>query len=210
MAQVWEGQENVNVAELKAALEGLDDDAEVNALLPLCAEVDRLRARAAVFEKDLSDAAGELLVDVPEPGSVVAKLLTANILLRRENDKLRDENHELRQLAADAKVGPGAMSITVKLGYGERFLNWYATNTKLYIRGQQGKDWAKQRELNREVAATVGPWVQKQVDEATAELRARVAELEAGWEDPCPHGCADDKCPYIRRARKALKGGGDE
>ena len=80
------------------------------------------------------------------------------------------------------------MTIVVKLGYGERFLNWYAHNTKLYIRGQQGKDWARQRELDAELAAAVGPWVQKQVDEATGGMRAELEDLRSAVR--CCHECA--------------------
>ena len=46
------------------------------------AEVERLRG-------DLADAAGELLVSLPEPGTEVAKLLSANVLLRAEVKRLR-------------------------------------------------------------------------------------------------------------------------
>ena len=38
------------------------------------------------MKKDLEDAAGELLVELPEPGTVTAKLLSANVLLRRKFD----------------------------------------------------------------------------------------------------------------------------
>ena len=42
------------------------------------------------------------------------------------------------------------MSLQVRLAIGEHFLNWY-TSTKLYIRGQQGKDWAVQRKMDEEL-----------------------------------------------------------
>jgi hypothetical protein len=57
----------------------------------ICREILRLRAENERLTKDLSDAAGELLIEMPEPGSVMSKLLSANILLRRENDRLRSE-----------------------------------------------------------------------------------------------------------------------
>lgn len=43
--------------------------------------------RLAAHEADLAAAAGELLVPVPTPGTDAAKLLTANVLLRRENSR---------------------------------------------------------------------------------------------------------------------------
>jgi hypothetical protein len=46
----------------------------------------------------------------------------------------------------------------VKLSFGERFLNWYAKNTKLYIRGQQGKDWDESRALDAELAKQLDEW----------------------------------------------------
>jgi hypothetical protein len=52
--------------------------------------VERLR-------KDIEDAAGEYLVDLPEPGTPVAVLLSANILMRRENERLRGEVERLRK-----------------------------------------------------------------------------------------------------------------
>ncbi len=39
---------------------------------------------------DLEAAAGEFLVDLPEPGTPIAVLLRANRLLREENRKLRE------------------------------------------------------------------------------------------------------------------------
>ena len=42
------------------------------------------------------------------------------------------------------------MSLEVKLSLAEHFLNWY-TDTKLYIRGQRGKDWDTQRALDKEL-----------------------------------------------------------
>jgi len=54
--------------------------------------------------------------------------------------------------------------VVVKLSFGERFLNWYAKNTKLYIRGQQGKDWDEQRALDAELAKKLNEWF-KSLDE---------------------------------------------
>ena len=45
--------------------------------------VVRQSNKLAAHEKDLADAAGELKVPLPEPGSMVAKLLHANVMLRK-------------------------------------------------------------------------------------------------------------------------------
>lgn len=62
----------------------------------VCQERDELLKQVEQMKKDLKDAAGELLVDIPEPGSTTAKLLSANVLLRRENEKVRLEGIDLQ------------------------------------------------------------------------------------------------------------------
>jgi len=52
------------------------------------AELDELRA-------DLKDAAGELLVPIPDPGTYMAKLMLANRLLKNERDALMRRIHGL-------------------------------------------------------------------------------------------------------------------
>lgn len=47
-------------------------------------EARHLRAELAAAREDVVDAAGELLIDVPPPGSDMAKVLVANKMLRRE------------------------------------------------------------------------------------------------------------------------------
>jgi hypothetical protein len=46
-------------------------------------------AELAKFRADLAAAAGECCVPIPEPGTDMAKLLTANVLMRREIERLR-------------------------------------------------------------------------------------------------------------------------
>jgi len=62
-----------------------------------CDGIVDLKPVVAQMKKDLEDAAGELLVDIPKPGTVTAKLLSANVLLRRENETLRNETLRLRE-----------------------------------------------------------------------------------------------------------------
>lgn len=56
-----------------------------------------LRAEVERHEADLRDAAGDLPVEVPRPGTEAAKLLRANRLLRAEVERLRMIQDQLRQ-----------------------------------------------------------------------------------------------------------------
>jgi hypothetical protein len=68
------------------------------------------------------------------------------------------------------------MSIVVKLSPGERFLNWYAGNTKLYIRGERNADWEKAAALEKELWDAINPWLLELMSEARAEALERAAE----------------------------------
>ena len=52
--------------------------------------------RYAAMQLDIAVAAGELLVDIPEPGTEASKMLIANVLMRRENATLRAEVERCR------------------------------------------------------------------------------------------------------------------
>ena len=67
-----------------------------------CAEAHRVRATIERHEADIAAAAGELLVPIPVPGTVTARLLRANILLRRErDDAARAQQADFDSLYAD-------------------------------------------------------------------------------------------------------------
>jgi len=97
----WEGCERTHHACALAMLNALrgatastptsDLDALVAQYGPLTEQpvLDALRTRLAQMETDIRDAAGELRVEMPEPGTPMAKLLSANVLMRRERDGLR-------------------------------------------------------------------------------------------------------------------------
>ena len=53
------------------------------------AEVAALREQLAAARKDIIVAAGEYRVEVPPPGTPMAALLSANVMMRRENEELR-------------------------------------------------------------------------------------------------------------------------
>lgn len=59
-------------------------------------ERGHLAGELEAARKDVEDAAGELLVSIPPPGTEGAKLLLANVAMRRERDKAREEKHTLR------------------------------------------------------------------------------------------------------------------
>lgn len=59
------------------------------------------RDELAKRHKDLAEAAGELKVVVPEPGTPVAQLLSANVLLRRRASELENGLRVLEQKHAD-------------------------------------------------------------------------------------------------------------
>lgn len=74
-------------------LRGVADDcdlgtADVRAVEDAIVEIERMRGCVAAHEKDVRDAAGEYIVPIPTPGTPIAKLLAANVLMRRENARL--------------------------------------------------------------------------------------------------------------------------
>ena len=62
---------------------------------------DELNAELAQYNQDMKDAAGELLVEMPRPGTDMAKVMIANRLLRNERDAFRAELQHARELIAD-------------------------------------------------------------------------------------------------------------
>jgi hypothetical protein len=53
-------------------------------------ESAKLRDQLRVYEEAMKAAAGGLMVDIPEPGSLMGKMMSANVLLRWERDRYRD------------------------------------------------------------------------------------------------------------------------
>lgn len=51
--------------------------------------------------KDMEDAAGELMVELPQPGTVIAKLLHANVMLRKYGS---DREQKLREGTANVET----------------------------------------------------------------------------------------------------------
>lgn len=70
-------------------------------------ERDAALARVASLDADLRLAAGELRVPMTEPGTDMARLLAANVMMRRERDEARDEVQGLTQLVCDWQAASG-------------------------------------------------------------------------------------------------------
>jgi hypothetical protein len=74
------------------------------------------------------------------------------------------------------------VSLQVRLAIGEHFLNWY-TSTKLYIRGQQGKDFAIQRKMDEELFHQFNKFMEQHgllnADKTIGDLCNQVNELKA-------------------------------
>jgi hypothetical protein len=68
--------------------------------------IRQLKSQVARYDADMKEAAGELLIPIPEPGTDAAKLLAANRLLRGERDRARAEmNRQVMNVAALRAVG---------------------------------------------------------------------------------------------------------
>lgn len=59
-------------------------------------EVEHWKQRAEALEANMRVAAGELLIPFPTPGTEMAILLSANVLLRHERDRLLSERNRAR------------------------------------------------------------------------------------------------------------------
>ena len=58
--------------------------------------VEALRAELAEARRDVEQAAGELIVAMPEPGTDMARVMLANAMMRRERDEARRDRNALR------------------------------------------------------------------------------------------------------------------
>jgi len=58
-------------------------------------ELDAVKKDLAQARQDLKDAAGELMVDMPEPGTVMAKVIIANVLMRKQRDEAKQREADL-------------------------------------------------------------------------------------------------------------------
>lgn len=99
----------MDLAEVKkaamAVLERINNDEK------LYTNIAKLAAEGALAViKDLEAAAGDCPISVPEPGSDMAKMLSANVMLRRQRDELKKAAVVLMQQRNEARASA--------MGYG--------------------------------------------------------------------------------------------
>lgn len=80
------GGPDISPALLAIAVAELQSQVRILSVQPgaLTMEIELLEGRLEQYERDFAEASGELLVDVPEPGTEKSKLLAANVLMRRK------------------------------------------------------------------------------------------------------------------------------
>lgn len=92
--------------------------------------------------------------------------------------------------------------MNVKLHWAERFINWFPNNSKLYIRGEQGKGWNETQQLYSDLFKALAPFLDKLKAEAYQEgyesavpatpanrrLRLCYADENWAWFTTCPPG----------------------
>jgi hypothetical protein len=87
---------------------------ELQLVTQMWAERDKLKAEVERLRKDREEAAGELLLPIPTPGSDMAKVQIANRLLGYERDQLRSQLAvAVEALDYLAKHGVGAAQIAL-------------------------------------------------------------------------------------------------
>ncbi len=69
---------------------------------------------------DLHVAAGSLAIPIPEPGSTMGQLLSANVLLRRERDQARNDREDTAKLCRER--GTEIANLKAKLAFIEKEL----------------------------------------------------------------------------------------
>lgn len=128
----------------------------------LVRDVERLARERDAARADVIAAAGELLVPIPEPGSVLARLLSANAIMRRERDEARARAREACQAAVAVVGADGPCNVDEAVRrLAERAVTWR-------------EDLATERTAHRVTAEH-----QKAAAQRCVAAEARVRELEA-------------------------------
>jgi len=85
------------------------------------ARADALQAERDKLRADIVAAAGELLVDIPEPGTPMARVMLANAAMRRERDEARAELAASRGQEATLTVTRYKQCVGLKSGRPQKF-----------------------------------------------------------------------------------------
>jgi len=89
--------------------------------------------------------------------------------------------------------------VKVRLSWVERFLNFFPSGTKLYLRGERGKDEGARAKLYEELVEAMAPFFEKLREEAFEDGRAGGFRISASpFKDPEPE---DRSMPYDYRVR---------
>jgi hypothetical protein len=91
---------NVSIRIIERAIESAENPSGMSthdgmARVPAC-HLRRLLAELAEARRDVEQAAGELIVAMPEPGTDMARVMLANAMMRRERDEARRDRNALR------------------------------------------------------------------------------------------------------------------
>jgi hypothetical protein len=70
----------------------------------LAQRLEETERQLAIHEQDLTDAAGELMIQVPEPGTDIAKMMHANRMLKYQIDDKREEIRDLKARLSDIET----------------------------------------------------------------------------------------------------------
>lgn len=134
-------------------------------LCDLAEEVRELREGIGLTEDDVRVAAGELMVEMPEPGSPMARVMVANALIRKERNEANEEVSRLR--ARDDN--------NCALEFAERIGELVAENHQL-------RAGAEARRVAHERLAELVSTLQEELAEQqayTGKIADRCAELSA-------------------------------
>jgi hypothetical protein len=92
----------------------------------------------------------------------------------------------------------------VRLHWAERFINFYPSNTKLYVRGARGADHAKARKLEKELFDSLVPFLDKLKREARIELANELKRDLPHIIKNTPHSCqTEEHCCALHAAHRA-------
>lgn len=80
------------------------DAVDTRTLGQVAVALEDLRTDLDVRDQDMREAAGELMVPLPEPGSDLGKVVSANSILRQQRDRLEDDVRSWRDRARAAEA----------------------------------------------------------------------------------------------------------
>jgi AraC-like DNA-binding protein len=146
---------------------------------PLRAELSECRAQLDKARADVVSASGELLVEVPEPGTDMSRVMIANALMRRERNLFRDasEAAELRVVELRAQIE--SKNAALKCAHE-------ALNEDVIVRTMHYPDGRIERTLSSEFEAEIEVLRLVELRAAANEYRDQSDQLDHAIEE-CAH-----------------------